>query len=195
MREGCREVARRIGIFREVGRLDRAFDITAEIRTSGVLQGDIRAFVDTFAFLELHFRAVEDTGDTTVGEHQRQVLRPGVLRLGEAVELHLVRRVVVRVHIHHIPCRVVIIFVVGGIGDVPCLRGAGEVPMYGEVDDVQTGGLRIVGRMVGIALQERILRGWLGRQTAVVILGLLPDGLPVGVRGAGRTFHLHELVP
>ena len=153
------EVAGSAGVFRKIGGVNSTLYIPAEIRPSGVLQGDIRAFVNAFAFLKLHFRAVEDTRNAAVGEHQAQVLRPYVLRFGETVELHLIRGVVMRVHIHHVPRRIVVVLVVRRVGDIPCLRGAGEVPVHGEVDHVQSGGLGIVRRMVVIAVQECILRG------------------------------------
>ena len=54
MRERGLQVPGSIGIFRKVGRGDRAFNIPAEIGATRLKERDVRTLVNQFAFLELH---------------------------------------------------------------------------------------------------------------------------------------------
>ena len=88
-----------------------------------------------------------------MGVHEREILCPDVLRLGETVKLHLIRSVVMRVHIDHIPCGIIIILIIRWLSDIPSTGRAGEVPMHREVDYIQTGCIGVIGGMIGISIQ------------------------------------------
>ena len=49
--------------------------------------------------------------------------------------------------------------------------------------------------MIVVAVEKRVVGSRLRRKAAFVVLRLLPAGLPVGVRRAGRTFVFHEIIP
>ena len=107
----------------------------------------------------------------------------------------MIGRVVVRIDIHNVPTGIVVILVVRRFGYTPRFFGGGEVPVFGKINHMQPGRLRVVRRMITVAVEQRVLRGALCTQPAAIVLTLLPARRPVGVRGAHRTFHLHQIIP
>ena len=67
--------------------------------------------------------------------------------------------------------------------------------MHRKIDHMESGRVGVVGRVVIITVKQSVLRSGLAGQTAEIIGSLLPARLPIGMRGAGRTFHLDEVIP
>ena len=114
-----------------------------------------------------------------MGVHQTQVFRPSALGFGESVELHLIGSIVVRIDIHDVPRRVVVVLVVRRFGYVPRTGSADEVPVLGKVDHMQPGSLRVVGRVIVVAAQQGVGRCGLTAESTEIVICLLPAGLPV----------------
>ena len=131
-----------------------------------------------------------------MGEHETQVLRPCVLTSAEPLLLRrMVGGIVVRIDIDHIPRSIVIVLVIPGLRYLPCLAGRREIPMFRKVNHMKSRSLRIVRRMVVITVQQGILRSRLTTQSASVIRGLLPAGLPIRMRGTSGPLGFCILVP
>ena len=146
-------VACRIGPVSEIVHLNVALNISSEVCATCILQCLNRTLVDRTSLLELNLRAVIYTRYAAEGEHQRQVLSPSVLSTRETVVA--VGRIVVRVHIHHIICSVVI-EVVLTVNAERSLCGI-KVPVHREVYHVQPGKVFVVRCVVIVSVEQRIV--------------------------------------
>ena len=152
------DIASSAGVSGEVSDVDAAFDVAAEVSASRFRAGElVGVAVDGLALAELNLRTVVDTGNDTEREHQREVFSPSVLALCEALALGgAVGGIVVRIDIHHIVRSVVVILIAALHGE--CLGSGAEVPVHREVNHREARVLRAVGRVVGIAIEESIVR-------------------------------------
>ena len=189
--QGRRHLTGRIVILREAGGVDGALEIITKVRTAGVRQRDVGAFVDAAALLELYLTAVIQTRNTAEGEHQVEVLCPCLGTAGKALGLVLVGRIVVRFHIGDVPGSVVVVLILTECRAERAGSGV-ELPVHGEVDDAHAGALGIVGSTVVDAVEERVLRGRLTGGADVVlavgdgVLKILLDGSGIGAVGELR---------
>ena len=181
----------RVAVLREVGGIDRAFEIITEVRTACGRQRRVRTDVDRAALLELYLTAVIQTRNTAEGEHQVEVLSPCLGTAGKALGLVLVGRIVVRFNIGDIPCSVVVVLIL-----IECRAkraGSGiELPVHGKVDNAHAGALGIVGSTVADAVEECVLRCRLTGGADVVltvgdgVLDIVLDSSSVSVVGKLR---------
>ncbi len=165
-------VAGGIGVGSEVAHVDRTFDVTAEICTASVFKSHIRALVNNLTCTELNLGTVIDTGDTAPGEHQGEVLGPGLLPFPEAALVIAVGAVVVRIDINHVPAGIVVEVILRTHAEsVFC---GVETPVHREVNHIQPGALCVILFAVVVAIEPCVV-GFQHAAFAHVVITLLED--------------------
>ena len=150
-------IARSVAILSKVSHIDITFDIATIIRTTSLFQCDIWTIVNHTTFLELNLRAIINTRNTTESEHQCQVLSPNVLALIKTCTLWCtIWSIVVRIHIHHIPCSIVVVFI--AVFHTKRFTSSAKVPVHWEVNHTQLRVLAIIRGMVSISLKKSVIR-------------------------------------